>query len=434
MHEVKYLGHVVSANGIGPDPEKVRVMRDLKPPTTVKGVRSFIGMGSYYRRFVPEFAELARPLTQLTHKHAHFEWNESHQKSFDALKQRLSSAPILAHPDLSREFIVYTDASQYAVGAVLAQKFDDGEKVIQYLSHQLSGSQKKWPTIEREMYAIIFAIKKLRHYLLGHRFTIFCDHKPLRYLMTAEMKNARVQRWGIMLDEFNYEIKYKTGKSNVHADLLSRIPDESNQSSGVDIDVINSNDPEPDMGEFDKIADLEKKDMSYSLGIGISMPNQQAQDPAILDLIEALHNQDPKVSSEFIVDDDILYHVSTPTRSDPSPRLQLVIPDNMRATIMHEMHAAEHSGHVGLEKTYDRVRTRYFWKNMFKDIAEYIQRCQVCNIRKLRKKRAPLQDMPVAEYPFEIVSIDTVGPMVESTQGNRWIVTLVDHFSLSRGF
>ena len=155
--EVKYLGHVISGEGILPDQEKVSAIRKLQAPTTVKEVRSFVGMASYYRNFIKDFSELVQPITELTKKNKRFEWTSEHQKSFEALKNKLSEAPVLAHPQIGQPYILYTDASNYAIGAVLTQENNSEEHVIQYLSKQLSGSQLNWPIIEIECYSIVFA-------------------------------------------------------------------------------------------------------------------------------------------------------------------------------------------------------------------------------------------------------------------------------------
>ena len=181
-------------------------------------------MCGYYRRFVPDFAQIARPLTLLTRKNARFEWSDSCQSSFEELKTRLISAPILAYPNIAKPYKLYTDASLHAVGAILTQDSDDGEeRVIQYLSHQLTPTQTRWCCMERECYAVIYALSKLRHYLLGSKITVYTDHKPLKSLFTAEMKNARVQRWAVMLDEYGCDIQYRPGYT-MKADFLSRIP------------------------------------------------------------------------------------------------------------------------------------------------------------------------------------------------------------------
>ena len=221
--EVNYLGHLVSASGIKPDPQKVSAIQNLGAPSTVKDVRSFIGMCSYYRRFIPNFAKIAKPLTELTKKNRRFDWSDQCQTAFETLRTALTTAPILAYPDINKPYILYTDASDYAIGAALVQDTATGERVIQYLSHQLNETQQRWPVIEKEGYAIIYSVQKFRHYLYGSKFTVMTDHKPLKHLFTSEMRNARVQRWAIILEEYGCDVEYVSGSKNVVADCLSRL-------------------------------------------------------------------------------------------------------------------------------------------------------------------------------------------------------------------
>ena len=204
--EVNYLGHVVSASGVKPGPEKVSAIKRLAAPTDVKGIRSFIGMCSYYRRFVPNFAKIAKPLTELTKKDRQFYRTDECQKAFETLRNALIEAPVLAFPDINKPYKLYTDASNYAIGAALVQESPMGERVIQYLSHQLNDTQQRWPIIEKEAYAIVYSIQKFRPYLLSSKFTVMTDHKPLQHLFTSEMRNARIQRWAILLDEYGCDV------------------------------------------------------------------------------------------------------------------------------------------------------------------------------------------------------------------------------------
>ena len=149
--KVEYLGHIISGQGIEPDPDKIKVIKELSPPTNVREVRSIIGMASYCRRFIDQFSKITQPLTELAKKHTRFAWTPERQQAFESLKQKLSCAPVLAHPDMSRPFKLYTDATLYAVGAILTQDFDAGENVIQYISKKLSPGQQKWPAIEKRL-------------------------------------------------------------------------------------------------------------------------------------------------------------------------------------------------------------------------------------------------------------------------------------------
>ena len=180
-----------------------------------------MGMASYYRSFIPNFSDLLNPIIHLTKKHVRFSWSPACEAAFNKLKQLLITSKILAQPKVHEPYKLYTDASNHAVGAVLTQDFPEGPRIIQYVSKHLSEGQRKWPTIEREAYAIIFAVNKLRHYLRGSQFTVFTDHKPLRSLFTSEMKNARIQRWAIILQKYGCDIHYHAVKLNVPADLVS---------------------------------------------------------------------------------------------------------------------------------------------------------------------------------------------------------------------
>ena len=169
--QINYLGHIVSKDGILPDKEKVSVIQNLKTPTCVKDVRSFVGVTNFYRKFIPNYSKIASPLLDLTGKHASFQWSDKCQKSFEELKGALTTPPVLAFPDMSKPFILYCDASDTTFGAVLTQKFNGNERPIQYMSQRLSATQKKWPILQKEAFAIYSAIEKFRHYLHGSKFS-----------------------------------------------------------------------------------------------------------------------------------------------------------------------------------------------------------------------------------------------------------------------
>ena len=263
--EVNYLGHLVGEFGYKPDPAKVEVIRNLAPPTSVKGVRSFIGMASYYRRFIPEFAKIAKPLTELTKKNRRFQWTDACQRAFETLRAALTEAPILAFPDINKPYKLYTDASNYAIGAALVQETEMGERVIQYLSHQLNETQQRWPIIEKEAYAIIYSVQKVRPYLLGSKFTVVTDHKPLKYLFTSEMKNARIQRWAVVLSEYGCDIEYVSGTKNVVADMLSRLGPDDVETDDVETSESPSVGPANYAGQIRE--DVDEHDIQVPAGV-----------------------------------------------------------------------------------------------------------------------------------------------------------------------
>ena len=224
MKQIKLLGFIINEHGVATDPAKVEVIKNLPAPTSVKQTRSFLGVCSFYRRMLCNFSLHAEPLIKLTRKHVKFVWGPEQQAAFIKLKALLVSSKVMAIPRPEEPYLLYTDASDYAVGAILVQKDETGmERVIQYVSHSLSQSQRRWSCLEKECFAIIHSIGKLRPYLYGAKYTIYCDHKPLKSLFTKQMNNTRVQRWAILLAETNAEIKYHPGKLNCRADMCSRI-------------------------------------------------------------------------------------------------------------------------------------------------------------------------------------------------------------------
>ena len=210
----------MTPEGVSPSQEKVKVIQELDPPTTVTEVKSYIGLASYYRRYIPEFSRIAAPLTKLTRKGVGFEWTEECQRAFEELKAALMTEPVLVFPDWNKPFSVYVDASQTAVGGVLVQEHGGGQRAIHYYSRKLTPTQSRWPIIEREAYAIVEGIRQFKPYLYGHKFTVYSDHQPLRYLFKSEIKNVKVQKWAMDLSQYDMTIEYITGAKNKQADFF----------------------------------------------------------------------------------------------------------------------------------------------------------------------------------------------------------------------
>ena len=217
------LGHRISAVGLEVDQAKVSIIKTLLPPTTVKGIRSFLGHACFYRRFIRDFSKIARPLCRLLEKDAKFNFDESCQYSFEEIKSRLVEAPIMAKPDWNKEFEIMCDASDYAMGAVLGQKTDKVFRAIYYSSKTFNAPQENYSTTEKEMLAMVFACEKFRPYILGSHVIIHTDHAAIKYLMAKKEAKPRLIRWVLLLQEFDLEIKDKKGCDNVIADHLSRV-------------------------------------------------------------------------------------------------------------------------------------------------------------------------------------------------------------------
>jgi hypothetical protein len=188
----------------------------------VRDIRAFIGLAGYYRRHVPNFAEFSKPLTQLTKKEIPFVWTAEHQKAFEGLKKVLSTEPLLIYPDFSQPFIVACDASTTAIGAVLSQVRDGEERPIAYCSRQLNQAESKYSTTELELLAFLFATKQFRCYIYGRKFTVYTDHRALRWLLNLQDPSSRLTRWAMKLSEYDFTVEHRSGTQMRHADALSR--------------------------------------------------------------------------------------------------------------------------------------------------------------------------------------------------------------------
>ncbi|GJT70610.1 putative reverse transcriptase domain-containing protein [Tanacetum coccineum] len=216
--KVQFLGHVIDSRGIHVDPAKIESIKDWASPKTPTEIRQFLGLAGYYRRFIEGFSKIAKSMTKLTQKGIKFDWGEKEENAFQLIKQKLCSAPILALPEGSEDFVVYCDASHKGLGAVLMQR----EKVIAYASRQLKVHEKNYTTHDLELGSVVFALKIWRHYLYGTRCTVFTDHKSLQHILDQKELNMRQRRWLELLSDYDCDIRYHPGKANVVADALSR--------------------------------------------------------------------------------------------------------------------------------------------------------------------------------------------------------------------
>nr|WP_253308879.1 reverse transcriptase family protein [Rickettsia endosymbiont of Ceutorhynchus assimilis] len=220
MSQLLYLGYVVDRDGLRPDPEKVQAILNIPTPKNVNEIRRFIGTASWYRRFVPNFASILAPLTQLMKKNARWSWNSACENSFRLIKEHLVTAPVLTCPDFDRTFTLQTDASNYGIGAVLTQQFEEGEKVISYLSRSLTKQEQKYTVTEKECLAVIWSVEKLRHYLEHSHFKVITDHHSLLCLHRLKDPQGRLARWA--LRPYDFELIHRKGKDHVVPDFLSR--------------------------------------------------------------------------------------------------------------------------------------------------------------------------------------------------------------------
>ena len=447
--ETEYLGFVISKDGVKPDAKKVEAIRDLPEPKSVRKIRGFIGMCSYYRRFVPNFSKIAEPLIDLTKKYARFKWTSECQTAFDFLKESLTMVPLLTYPDTNKPYVLYTDASNNCIGACLIQKTDDEEeKPIYFLSHKLSQTQTRWSTIEKEGFAIYYALQKLDHYLHNAKFTIKTDHKPLKYILDIPMQNKKIQLWALSIAGYNTQVEYIKGKENHCADLLSRIPfkkgekEELQQSKStpedeeLDIDdrsleigAINYNMINPRdfaSSHVDPPGDVLKPDID--LPEDFNMVEEQQKDEEIGKLKNRINKGTATKAEQthyFETEDGLLYYLSQLDSGDP--RLRLYIPQEMENIVIKQYH--DQLGHMALDKTYDSMRLKYFFPNMYRKLNSYIEKCVTCQTASAKKPRPPLQETDIPPYPFAKMALDLSGPYPTTMSGNRYIVSFIDIYS-----
>lgn len=231
--QVEYLGFIISKEGLKMNPNRTEKIEKFPKPTNVTETQRFLGLCNYYRRYVKDYAKHARPLYNLTKTNQIFIWSENCEKAFQFLKKCLITPPILIYPDFNETFIVTTDASDVAVGAVISQGSIPNDRPIQYFSKVLNQAQIKYSTIEKELLAIVLAVENFRHYLYGKEFLIITDHKPLVYLFNVKNTNSRLFRWRIILMEYRFQIMHRQGSQNVVADALSRVKEETENQKSI---------------------------------------------------------------------------------------------------------------------------------------------------------------------------------------------------------
>ena len=426
--KVTYLGHVVSAAGIQTDPNKIEAVASLEQPENAEQVRSFLGLAGYYRNFIPNFATLSAPLVQLTKKGSKFLWASSQEHAFLQLKSLLCSAPILAYPQFNKRFFLQTDASDSGLGAVLTQVDNNGcERVISYASRSLSDREKVYSTTEKEALAIIFAVSHYRVYLLGREFTLVTDHSALQWLQSVEPK-GRLARWVMALQEFCFIVKHRPGTANKNADALSRLPQQPRDSSGT------STPPPSAIPIF-----------AITMIPGYNLQQAQLDDPYLSKVINFKLDNMPKPPyfvwgrekmlrpfwhcwEDLHVVNGLL--VKRLCVDQSLPQYAFVIPEHLVQSVMQGLHCSPFSGHLGIKRTLQRAKERYFWPHMNNELQNFVRHCQVCAQAKLdpNHKKAPLQTINVNE-PFVFWAMDYMGPLPETTQGNKHLLVVMDHFT-----
>jgi len=449
--EVLYLGHVVSAEGISTDPAKVQAVQDWGVPRDLTDVRSFLGLCSYYRRFIPKFSTIAKPLTKLTEKNVGFMWGTDQEEAWLELKQKLLTAPILAYPDPTREFIVDTDASAYGIGAVLSQVQDGAERVIAYGSRSLTKEERHYCVTRKEMLAVVFYLKHFRHYLYGRKFTVRTDHGALRWLTNFKDPQGQVARWLEVLGTYDFEIQHRPGLRHNNADALSRGPcrqcglDDTNHEPTQCLVTTRSQTRQAEESGQTESTPAEQPWIGEGPLSKDNLLKAQHGDPILSQVIAwkkaGLRPSWEQISAEGTILktywaqwNSLCFHQELLCRKlclkGKNTRMQILVPSSSKDLVLENCHNAVTAGHMGIRRTLASVRRRFFWPRLRRDIQQWIGSCAVCASRKptLRKRRGPMQDYRVGE-PLERIALDISGPWPISHNGNRYILVVSDYLT-----
>lgn len=395
--QLKYLGYVVDGQGLRTDPEKVEAILNYPTPSSRKDLKRFLGTATWYRRFVPNFSTIAGPLNKLTTNKKNsppFSWTSEADAAFNKLKECLISAPVLSCPNYDLPFEVHTDASNYGVGAMLTQTVDGVERPIAYMSRSLSGAEKNYSITERETLAVLAALEHWRCYLEnGQTFTVYTDHSALKWFLSLDNPTGRLARWCVRLSMFNFNIKHRKGVDNIIPDALSR---------AVPVSAISTSD------SISTTTDTWYKSLyNQCLNNPVGFPNFQIKNNSLY----RLSRNKCALTSEFAWKE--------------------VVPNELREQIIFENHSVPTAGHLGIHKTYHRLALHYFWPAMHKDIVKFISSCPTCLSYKL-PNHSTLGEMgrpKQCSRPFQMISIDFVGPLPTSRKQNSYLLVVVCCFS-----
>ena len=411
QEEIKLLGHIISANSLKMDPEKIKAIKDWKTPSKVVHIQQFLGITGYYRRFIEHYSAYAFPLNELIKKDVKWVWSPECDKVFNLLKEKLISYPILQKPNFNKPFILHTDASGTWIGAVLTQKDELGREYnCYYYSCILKGAEIHYGITEKECLAIVKAVKHFRVYLFNH-FTIVTDHAALKWLMDKTEPTGRLARWTMFLQAFDFTILHRAGRKHCNADALSRpilsiMASTSGEAEHKDIQAsleeeanLSSADLDPHEDEF----------LLHFLRTGkfvVGSSNQQRK--RII-----------KIAGDYKLERGILYYARDDMFKiipEPNKRLEIVT-------------AAHHNGHFKVETTYNRLKEKFYWRDLMRDIEHVISQCIRClKYSKIRVNEHPALALNINSI-FDRCGIDMIGGLFETVDGYKYILVIIDALS-----
>ena len=427
------------------------MIRDMPAPRNSKEVKQFLGLAGYYRKFVLCFADLSRPLAQLTCKDRVFEWTHECKKAFDILKRSLCAPPILKYADTSKGYTLYTDASKYGWAGVLTQAHTsmvEGKTIttdipVAYVSGLFRGSQLNWAALTKEAYAIYMSVKKLSFYLTDADILLKIDHLPLKKFLQKNTLNSKVNNWAMELEAFNIRFEHVSGKANILADTLSHL---------VDIDPDARLDPENAAWEFgyyifESLPKLSSEDIvqicQILSGENIIRPDpdvqqpflQQLRSPLTLDQLCTLQGQDDKSTTlmrmlkngkldpvAYSLQEGILYQQVI----EGGQSFQVIyvprMPESLIQSILQTAH--DESVHNGFARMYSAIRRLYYWKGIKEDVLQHCRNCYTCQLHKSAAVKFKAKHFKPSLKPMDFIAMDLIGEFhPPSSQGNHYALT-----------
>eukprot|EP00873_Tetraselmis_striata_P018566 jgi/Tetstr1/438830/TSEL_027339.t1 len=399
LSRVTFLGHIVSGAGVEPMADKVEAINSLPAPKNVSDVRHFLGMATYYCRFLESFSLVKTPLTALTKKDAPWKWGAAEQQSFDAIKAMLVSAPVLRHPDWRRPFVLHTDWSRAGVGACLSQVDDNGvEYAVSFASRMNTPVEADLSSYEGEVGAFVWAVQRFRYYLYGNHFQLITDCKAMEWLRTTARLRGKLARWSLILAEYDFSIKHRQGQHR------AGLAQSASTASGASVYTSQE--------LHWPTRDVWSSPVAISYLRGETTPSDVS-----LEVWQQLVRRYAKYSWH---NDKVWLHTGDTAREVPKPEER---PDAIR-----RVHAS--IGHLGRDRTY-QVLARYFvWPGMHKDVGAMVKQCRACDRVKasFNQKHDRLKLMPLFGL-FYRFSVDSAGPLPTSSEGHKYVIVIVEHFS-----
>jgi len=407
VQQVKFLGHIVSASGIAINPEKIKVIDSFERPQTRKQLKKFLGILNFYNHFFEHIGDIAAPLYSLSSTKVKYKWTEKHEIAFTKLKKEMCNAITLNYPNFGIPFILRTDASDYGISGALSQIDENGtERVISFCSKTLGSAQRNYATVEKELFAIVFSLNKFYEYLDGQEFYIETDNQALSYLNTMKNSSQRLMRWAWKIQEFSPHIKYIKGATNIVADYLSRYPVKTEDCDEKEADYMYP----PVQGKLALVSTVNLD----------AVKEAQITDPFCMKITAKLP------SPNFQINNDVVFKIFAET-SKTVP----VIPASLITETLKQFHDHVVGGHLGVSKTYSKMKSRVYYPGLKKIVTDYIRTCDTCQKVNYSHKKPPGQmSSPSVNAPWTTIHMDLMGPYVKSHPGGyKFIFVLIDYFS-----